>query len=65
MPSQAVVEAAPSPAPGRAAESSHASDSSCDPAAVRAWAREQGIEVGSRGRLPATLINAYRGSIDS
>lgn len=44
---------------------SRADDSAYDPAAVRDWAREQGIEVGSRGRLPATLIDAYRASVDS
>jgi len=30
------------------------------PAAVRAWARANGYEVGDRGRLPATMIDAYR-----
>jgi uncharacterized protein YhaN len=34
--------------------------SSADPAEVRAWAREHGIEVGDRGRLPADLIRRYR-----
>ena len=34
-----------------------------DAAAVRAWARAQGIEVGSRGRLPSTLIQAYLESV--
>lgn len=50
------------PVPRRAAEP-QAEDDRYDPAAVRAWAREQGIEVGSRGRLPATLIDAFRGSV--
>ncbi|MGY2003978.1 exonuclease domain-containing protein [Blastococcus sp. SYSU DS1024] len=30
------------------------------PAAVRAWARANGHEVGERGRLPADLTEAYR-----
>lgn len=30
-----------------------------DPAAVRAWARANGHEVGTRGRLHADLVNAY------
>jgi DNA polymerase-3 subunit epsilon len=30
------------------------------PAAVRAWARANGQEVGERGRLPAELTEAYR-----
>ncbi len=29
------------------------------PAAVRAWAREQGYDVGERGRLPAEVTAAY------
>lgn len=29
------------------------------PAEVRAWAAEQGIEVGARGRLSVTLIADY------
>ena len=36
-----------------------------DASAVRAWARAQGIEVGSRGRLPSTLIHAYLESVTS
>lgn len=31
-----------------------------EPAAVRAWARENGFAVGGRGRLPATALAAYR-----
>jgi hypothetical protein len=26
---------------------------------VRAWAREQGMQVSDRGRMPATVIAAY------
>jgi hypothetical protein len=29
------------------------------PAEVRAWARERGIEVGDRGRIPETVIELY------
>ena len=29
------------------------------PAEVRAWAREQGIEVSDRGRIPAELVRAF------
>ena len=28
--------------------------------AVRAWANEEGIEVGQRGRIPKKVIDAYR-----
>lgn len=28
--------------------------------AVRAWARENGHEVGDRGRIPAAILEAYR-----
>jgi hypothetical protein len=30
-----------------------------DPKAVRAWARDNGIVVGDRGRIDAKVINAY------
>lgn len=29
------------------------------PAEVRAWAREHGFEVGERGRIPATVHQAF------
>jgi hypothetical protein len=29
------------------------------PKAVRAWAREQGIEVPGRGRIPAAVLSAF------
>jgi hypothetical protein len=31
-----------------------------DTAAVRAWAREQGIEIKERGRVPASVVERYR-----
>ena len=31
-----------------------------DPKAVRAWAHEHGIEVSSRGRIPAHILDQYR-----
>ena len=31
-----------------------------DPAKVRAWAQGQGIELGARGRIPASVIESYR-----
>jgi hypothetical protein len=30
-----------------------------DTSAVRAWAKEQGLEVNDRGRLPAPIVEAY------
>lgn len=30
-----------------------------DPAVVRAWAAQNGIQVGKRGRLPASLVARY------
>ena len=30
-----------------------------DPAAVRAWARDNGLTVSDRGRVPAAVLNAY------
>ena len=34
--------------------------SAIDTAAVRAWAREQGIDIKERGRVPATIVAQYR-----
>lgn len=34
--------------------------SSIDTVAVRAWAREQGIDIKERGRVPANIIEQYR-----
>lgn len=34
-------------------------DPAPDPAAVRAWATQNGIQVGKRGRLPASLVARY------
>jgi len=31
-----------------------------DLAAVRAWARDKGLEVSSRGRIPHTVVEAYQ-----
>jgi len=31
-----------------------------DPATIRAWARQRGMTVGIRGRLPADVLAAYR-----
>jgi DNA polymerase-3 subunit epsilon len=33
---------------------------SASPAAMRAWARANGHEIGERGRLPAEVTDAYR-----
>jgi DNA polymerase-3 subunit epsilon len=44
-------------AEGRTLPAGHVGQS---PAAVRAWARANGYEVGERGRLPAEVTEAYR-----
>lgn len=31
-----------------------------DPAAVRAWAAEQGMPIGPRGRIPYAIVDQYR-----
>ncbi|HEV8116339.1 MAG TPA: Lsr2 family protein [Acidimicrobiales bacterium] len=31
-----------------------------DPKAVRLWAQENGLEISSRGRVPAEIIDRYR-----
>lgn len=33
---------------------------SADPGRVRTWARENGLDVGDRGRIPAEILDAYR-----
>lgn len=56
---------------GRSASSSRArgagrsrsrSKGDVDPKAVRVWAAEGGIEVSSRGRIPASIIEQYKAS---
>jgi hypothetical protein len=48
-------------AAGRAASSRTASrKSGVDAKAVREWAQEQGLDVPARGRVPASLIQAYQ-----
>jgi hypothetical protein len=31
-----------------------------DTAAMRAWAKEQGLEINNRGRMPADIVTKYR-----
>jgi hypothetical protein len=48
-------------AAGRASRSSSGgSGSGVDANAVRAWTQEQGLDVPARGRVPASLIEAYQ-----
>jgi Lsr2 len=44
--------------PGSALPSGHGQDLS-DTARVREWAKEQGIEIKDRGRVPATVVEKY------
>jgi hypothetical protein len=37
-----------------------AAASGIDTTAVRAWARERGIEIKERGRVPAAIVEQYR-----
>ncbi|WP_029429682.1 histone-like nucleoid-structuring protein Lsr2 [Blastococcus sp. URHD0036] len=58
---------APTQAPAAAAaddRSLPAAHVSAAPAAVRAWARGNGWDVGERGRLPADVTDAYRRAHD-
>lgn len=32
---------------------------------IRAWARTEGHEIAARGRIPVTIIEAYRSSMNS
>ncbi|MGI5484941.1 Lsr2 family DNA-binding protein [Streptomyces lavendofoliae] len=36
------------------------STSKCEAGKVREWAKSQGIEVSSRGRIPADLMQRYQ-----
>ena len=44
---------------GRAAVR-HTTTDSIDPAAVRAWAKSQGIEVSPRGRIKSDVVEQFR-----
>ncbi|MEU5577764.1 Lsr2 family protein [Streptomyces huasconensis] len=43
----------------RGRTSAKASGSSADTAAIRSWAKENGMEVNDRGRVPASIREAY------
>jgi hypothetical protein len=45
---------------GKAAKTQGTAES--ETAKVRAWAREEGLEVSDRGRIPAEVREAYRSS---
>ncbi|MER7556889.1 exonuclease domain-containing protein [Nocardioides sp. NPDC126508] len=62
VPSQRTISsmsAGSSEADGTAVSANNASVSSVNPTAVRQWGRENGWELGARGRLPRELIDAY------
>ncbi|WME23245.1 exonuclease domain-containing protein [Brachybacterium sp. GU-2] len=63
MPPRAVPAAsADASAPAQLADEP-APDVNLSPTAIRAWAREQGIPVGDRGRLKAELVAKYRAAM--
>ncbi|MGW7674683.1 histone-like nucleoid-structuring protein Lsr2 [Streptomyces sp. NPDC054775] len=43
----------------RRGASKKSSDGGPDTAAVRTWARDNGYEINSRGRVPASVVEAY------
>jgi hypothetical protein len=45
---------------GRGKRGSGSNGAGVDPAAVRAWARSQGIKVSERGRISADVVEQYR-----
>lgn len=47
----------------RAPKRKTTSASRFDPAQVRAWAQENGLEVSSRGRISADVLDAYERSL--
>lgn len=52
--------AAPVRAAGTGRSGASGTPAGLDPARVRAWARSQGLEVGERGRLHSSVLDAYR-----
>ena len=44
----------------RSSSSLAARSADIDPKAVRAWAQQEGLEISSRGRIPADIIGRYR-----
>ncbi|MDR2372741.1 MAG: Lsr2 family protein [Bifidobacteriaceae bacterium] len=52
------VEAGRKASRSRGAESRRVDD--FDPAAVRAWAASNGVEVSKRGRVPAAVVERYK-----
>jgi hypothetical protein len=55
-----VAAARPAAAGPRAARRSSAKALGESPAEVREWARANGYQVNERGRIPATILAAYR-----
>jgi hypothetical protein len=47
----------------RGLRGSHRAASSIDTTAVRAWAREQGIDIKERGRVPGDIVDQYRTAV--
>lgn len=47
---------------GRSRRARRASTARSDTAAIREWARQQGLQVSDRGRIPADVVDAYQGS---
>ncbi|MDR1634992.1 MAG: Lsr2 family protein [Bifidobacteriaceae bacterium] len=47
---------------GRATARPRRAAANTDIAKIRAWAREQGLEVSDRGRIPAPIRDAYYGA---
>jgi hypothetical protein len=46
--------------PGRRRHSRDGRPNHAEAAAIRTWARENGYEVSGRGRIPKTVVEAYR-----
>ena len=47
----------------RRAPRSQRGNSTVDTAKVREWAKEQGIEIKDRGRVPATVVEKYQAAV--
>lgn len=47
-------------ASGNSAAARRRSPSNSDTSAIRAWAKQSGMKVSERGRIPAEIVEAYR-----
>ena len=60
---QYVAHARRTGGPARSAARSSRGGDTADTAKVRAWAKDQGIEIKDRGRVPASVVEQYKTTV--